>query len=404
MPYTKQNFNDGDKLHAQHLSNMEDGIIEAAQVAESAAESAAASKHMVDLFSTISIEGYETRSSYNKTDMIPLAIKHPGEFIWYGWNSEISNFSLIVTASNSWDYYEMEVSPGEMFAIETVVAAMPFGCAFVDALGNVISKFPVELPAQLTAYSGQVTAPAGAVKMYVNTGTYNYLNPLSVYKLEFLEANFNFFRNQPGGADSDPLYNKKLAYVGDSITAAINPAGGYFKDYAEIVATRHGMRVYKDGIAGSTMANVEGQYPFCVDRYRNIPMDFDILTIWFGWNDSSLVSVGTINDTVDTTFYGAYNKVLTHLITTYPTKKIGLIVPYGPDTHADFQEAVRQLSKKYGCPCLDLMDSTKCSRIHGYGNEAQIARMNALLYDTVHPNQDGYVFLSSMYEEFIKSL
>ena len=205
--------------------------------------------------------------------------------------------------------------------------------------------------------------------------------------------------------EADLLYGKKLAVCGDSITEATNPDGGYFANYAEIVAARHNMSVYKDGKGGSTMTNIEGNIPpFSAERYLNVPSDFDILTIWFGWNDASYATIGTIDDTEDTTFYGAYKKVLEHFITTYPTKKIGLIVPYGNASIDPFRVAVRALSETYGVPCLDLADGKQCSLLWGTANAAQEARRAALTYDGTHPNQVGHEYLSTMYEEFIKRL
>ena len=204
---------------------------------------------------------------------------------------------------------------------------------------------------------------------------------------------------------ADLLYGKKLAVCGDSITEATNPDGGYFANYAELVAERHAMTVYKDGKGGSTMTNIESNIPpFSAERYLNVPADYDILTIWFGWNDASYATIGTIDDAEDTTFYGAYKKVLEHFITTYPTKKIGLIVPYGNASVEPFREAVRNLSEMYGVPCLDLADGKQCSLLWGTANAAQEARRAALTYDGTHPNQAGHEYLSTMYEEFIKRL
>lgn len=203
---------------------------------------------------------------------------------------------------------------------------------------------------------------------------------------------------------TDLLYGKKLACVGDSITEATNPNGGNFKNYAELVAERHNMAVYKDGKGGSTMTNAEGKNPFCVSRYLNVPSDYDILTIWFGWNDATYATVGTIDDTEDTTYYGAYKKVLNHFIITYPTKKIGLIVPYGNASVEPFRAAVRALSEMYGVPCLDLADGKQCSLLWGTANAAQEARRAALTYDGTHPNQAGHEYMSTMYEDFIKRL
>lgn len=236
--------------------------------------------------------------------------------------------------------------------------------------------------------------------MYCNARNDAYITLKKTGKLSGVP---HFKRTETSFADSDHLCGKLLACVGDSLTQATNPNGGYFKNYAELVAERHGMTVYKDGIGGSTMANLEGHNPFCKDRYMQVP-EYDILTIWFGWNDAYYGTVGTIDDTDDTTYYGAYKKVLEHFITTYPTKKIGLIVPYGSTNVEPFRVAVRALSDMYGVPCLDLADGKQCSLLWGAANAAQEARRAALTYDSTHPNQVGHEYLSTMYEEFIKRL
>lgn len=160
----------------------------------------------------------------------------------------------------------------------------------------------------------------------------------------------------------------------------------------------------QNAISGSTMANVEGKNPFCVDRYLAVT-DFDYLTIWFGWNDNAYSQLGTIDDETDTTYYGAYKKVLRHFVTTYPTKKIGLVVPYGPTPGiAGFQQAVRDISQMFGVPCLDIADYNKCSIVYGTTNDAFLARRAALTYDGTHPNQAGHDFISTMYEHFLLSL
>lgn len=212
---------------------------------------------------------------------------------------------------------------------------------------------------------------------------------------------------------TDYLYGKKLVACGDSITDAWNgeAGSGYYESYAEITAKRHGMIFAKNAVSGSTMAyNADGNSPistnaFSNTRYLNLP-EFDYLTIWFGWNDHAYSEVGTIEDTDNTTFYGAYKIVLEHLITNNPTKKIGLVVPYGiKSTKMEaIAQAVRDISKMYGVPCLDLRDYNECSGFWGTDNDVQLAKRAALTYDTTHPNQVGHEYLSTMYENFIKRL
>lgn len=204
---------------------------------------------------------------------------------------------------------------------------------------------------------------------------------------------------------SNYLSGKKIGAAGDSITQGINPGGGYFKNYAQIIAERNGMSAYNYGISGSTLSNVVGKNPF-TGRWNNMDANLDYLLIWFGWNDQAYSSLGAITDTIDTTFYGAWNVILPQLITKYPKAKIGLIVPYLPAGKEAWQQAVRDIGIKWGLPVLDLMD--KNTPLIWLRNDvdptiAQLRR-STFTYDGTHPNQDGYNYMSTFIEDFIKSL
>lgn len=210
------------------------------------------------------------------------------------------------------------------------------------------------------------------------------------------------------GDGGDYLNGKILAAAGDSITyglrADVDAETGWYKNYAALVALRHGMTYYNYGVSGSTLSNCNDK-SFSVTRYQEMADNIDYLTIWFGWNDFAYSTLGTIDDTIDTTFYGAWNKVLPYLINKYPTAKIGLVVPYG--TNADWRNAVRLIAKKFGLPYLDLMsESTPLFYEKEYEVDADVValRKSTFLADGTHPNQTGYDYLSTVYENWLKSL
>ena len=386
MSYTKQNFTKGQILKAEHLNNMEDGIVELSQeIAE-----------QQSTLSNISIEGYERGGTYE--NVVDIAEKHENAYLYRKYVSGIGYTATPVDVAN-WNWYELPVNEGDNFRLITWCGNQPAAVYMLDEAGAIVQFLPDPLQSSPMAFEDAFVIPAGVKTIRVNQQTQK------TFVLERLGGqSLHFVRSENAKVSEDHLYGKKLACVGDSITEATNPDGGYFTNYAEIAAARHNMIVYKDGKGGSTMTNVEGKNPFCVNRYLNVPSDFDILTIWFGWNDNAYATVGTIDDTEDTTYYGAYKKVLDHFITTYPTKKIGLIVPYGNANVEKYRVAVRALSEMYGAPCLDLADGKQCSLLWGTENAAQEARRAALTYDGTHPNQAGHEYLSTMYEEFIKRL
>ncbi len=188
------------------------------------------------------------------------------------------------------------------------------------------------------------------------------------------------------------MTGKTLIACGDSITAATNLSGtgGVLKSYAQLAAEKHGMTFERNTKSGSTMAyNAGGKenisiYAFSNTRYKNLPA-FDYLTLWFGWNDGAYSELGTIDDTDNTTFYGAYKIVLDYLTTHYPNAKIGLIVPYA---NSAYSQAVREVAELYNIPYLDVTDFDR----------------ESYTYDGCHPHQEGHNYLSTLYEQFLLSL
>lgn len=341
-------------------------------------------------------EGY-TKTTETFVDCISDAVETEGSYCYNGYVDNV--VKIIGFPFTGFNYYKLDVVAGETYHIRTTTQNTPRAYYFAKSDGTYISRFPDQQSETLLEVDEIVTIPANVEALYVN----QFLNTSIPFAIE-RKMNFYTYNRNSEWYSFDALYNKKLACVGDSMTEATDPNGGYFKNYAQIVAERHKMSIYKDGIGGSTMANVSGHDAFSDTRYLNVPNDYDILTIWFGWNDATYATVGNIDDTTDTTFYGAYNKVLNYFISQYPTKKIGLIVPYGNASVEPFRVAVRNLSEKFGVPCLDLTDYHNCSCIWGTANAAQEARRSALTYDGTHPNQTGHYYLSTMYEEFIKKL
>lgn len=345
-------------------------------------------KALKELFDNIDIEGYEKEDMY--IDVKSSGAKYENFFFRTPDSDRI--------ASTGWNFYVFDVQPKEVYKIKTYTVSAGRCVTFVSEDLSSADRNPGFNYIPEEASKGEileftVEVPFNAVKMIVNEN----INQCEALIGKCYGSKFS----KIGGTQTSVLSGKTLVCCGDSITEAIDPDGDYFKNYAELVAERHGMTCIKDGIGGSTISNIGNGKSFTEGRYLNVP-SFDYLTIWFGWNDAAYSSLGTINDTTDKTFYGAYNKVLTHFITQYPTKKIGIIVPYCSDTK--IQEAVRKLSSKFGVPCLDLADSQKCSLIWDLKTETGLARTNALTYDTTHPNQAGYDFISTMYEQFLLSL
>lgn len=297
---------------------------------------------------------------------------------------------------------------------------------------------------------------------------------------------------------------KVYASAGDSLTqgtgaavGAIDTSDEYYplsgtaqKTYAYMIAKRNNMAWRNYGISGSTMGNItfngQSHAPFCVDRYANMADNIDVISLWFGVNDSYygklakaeewLVKtygkkmyyplsasqqgttaadgtpyatneqymacitaedefngvnykgfalyekqyIGLPTDTDDTTWWGAWNKVLPYLIEKYPFAKIVIITGYGTEYY--LYESVKAIAEKYGVLHLDLReygvtwleddsqttinydaaDFTDRTYFKEYASgmvSVNEFRKRTMLYDGLHFNKYGYEYITPFVEK-----
>lgn len=119
--------------------------------------------------------------------------------------------------------------------------------------------------------------------------------------------------------------------------------------YSYLIGNRTGCDVRNISAGGTTICYYD-TYGFTKPEngimYRTDFSDADIITIYYGINDShNQIPIGNIDDMDPTTFYGAYNVALDYLTKNYPKAKIGIIVSNGCDTE-DYSEATEQIAIK----------------------------------------------------------
>lgn len=218
------------------------------------------------------------------------------------------------------------------------------------------------------------------------------------------------------------LHGKKLVTAGDSYTAAVF-SGDYAqyngKNFGYYISQRNEMTFVNSGINGSTMAipSASGageRYPFSEQRYLDVPADTDYLTLWFGINDSAYSTLGTIDDTENTTFYGAWNKVLEYYLTNRPFMKILIIVTTIGVGNADnaeaFKQAIRDVATKWGYPVLDWNKEKTIPAFFekdGMNSTAQALRKNAFGWNgpvNGHPNPQWHIYESTIIENALRSI
>lgn len=240
---------------------------------------------------------------------------------------------------------------------------------------------------------------------------------------------------------SNPLYGKKWAVVGDSFTTEFaNPPSdwkiedgiyeGKSKVYGYLIANRNNMRLQWLGAGGKTIATpASGGFTnaFSLNEYKNIDTDVDYITIYLGINDShhapgstgddgedktGEIPLGTIEDTTNATFYGAWNVVIPYLLENHPFAHIGIIVSNGCDTD-EYRVAEIAIAKKYGIPYIDLNgDERTPFMLRSTNNNIPTSvrnmrtRLQSIDYEggNLHPNKDAHEFQASFIETWMRSL
>ena len=226
------------------------------------------------------------------------------------------------------------------------------------------------------------------------------------------------------------LVGKKWAVIGDSftdgdftgVTPPTIPSGRYAGEratYPYLIATRCGMEIQKLFQSGRTLALASDgtNTNSVILSYQDVAADADYLTIYIGINDSHKraaetgnIPLGTITDTVTSTFYGAWNTILTWFIANRPNLHIGIIVSNGCEID-DYRTATIAIAQKYGIPYIDMngdkqtpcmIRSTNAAIDSGVRSQRtanwRVSESNA------HPNAACHVFEATFIEDFLRSL
>lgn len=261
----------------------------------------------------------------------------------------------------------------------------------------------------------------------------------------------------------DRLWGKKWAVCGDSFSAgdfSRSPVSGntitegryagQYKVYGFLIGNRCNMDIQHLAVNGATIATpADGTFfnafsdetntgktigKFTVHNYTEIDSDVDFITLYYGINDAhhagigdddedtqGAIPLGTLADTTNATFYGAWNVVMQYLKTHYPFAHIGIIISNGTDA-ATYPQAEREIARKWGVPFLDLNgDDRTPAMLRPVNSNLSADLVTALLENQAvrpytetidgtvykmnrHPNANAHLFESWLIEEFLRSM
>ena len=217
---------------------------------------------------------------------------------------------------------------------------------------------------------------------------------------------------------SNVLYGKKWVACGDSFTVGGSsgeftegPYAGVDISYPYFIGMRNNMEIVNKAVGGMTLTYLTGRTnDFSSAVYQTIDADADYITLQFGINDLNYAApIGTIDDTANTTFYGAWNIVMEHIIVNHPTAKIGIIVTYG--SSLPYANATIAIAEKWGIPYLNMATGVLVPTMHRSNKKLPAsvvsARLNAFAVDPesdTHPNAAAHEYVSTFIEHFLRSL
>lgn len=330
------------------------------------------------------------------------------------------------------------------FSIDGWAKGIRFLCAF-DSKNNAISSSGINDGSMITT---KYVIPDG-----VNYVVITYVNPASKSSYAHFQAEYGGITEfcEYGSKDYlnlslvdeyafDSLNGKKWVVCGDSFTDGVltttfenGKYKGKRKTYPYFIGNRTGIDVVNFFGGGRTLAYPSsGTFansltnPSASWYYQNIPVDADYITIYLGINDGNhrsgsgttvdgedaagVIPIGTVDDTTTSTYGGAWNEVLSWLITNRPFAHIGIIISNGcyDSTYRDLQIAI---ARKYGVPFIDLNgdDRTPVMIRSTNPNISSEVKRAVLIKQRVsesntHPNDEAHEYESHFIESFLRSI
>lgn len=427
MNYTQQGFtNFSNPLTAEQLILIEKGLISDQEALETC---------------------ISTQSNTNWVDTNLTEWTIVNEYYWGVNHSQVGTHS-------SWEYIIIPVKGGDVYKINSCAgqnARQYYFYATSEPLADAILDYSND-SSTVSQRENIVTAPEGSVIMVVNHRTdgtlviQKQIKNGSQYYFDLEKSGVNTAINKaiseisinPSSFDkTNILAGKVLVTVGDSITQgadmnkepetelganpnySTNTQEGKYKTYGWQIAHRNGMIFYNKGISGSTMqgsvneasdkGDISKKQGFSAPngRYTQLPDEIDFLTIMFGWNDAAYGTLGTIDDTEPNTYYGGFNVTLPYLIYKYPYTTIILIVPFQASEY--HRQAVRDLAKKWGVGCFDMMADDEPfywgkekNQSPAPDNTMAFVRRYLHQINGAHPGYQGHYVISTRLEDYMR--
>lgn len=216
----------------------------------------------------------------------------------------------------------------------------------------------------------------------------------------------------------NPLNNKIITFVGDSITAATSSG---VKGWSTLIAENNPTAtVYNYGVDGATIANdgidTNDILTQIVNAYTE-HSNADYIIIQGGVNDywSSNIELGSFEENSNfngetpyntRTFSGALEWIFNYCLNNFSGKKIGYIVTQkinsGSNNFYQYMDRAKAICKKWSIPYIDLF--TEADLNYFVTSQKQNYSLTTVVAtgDGCHPNLAGYQIITPKIENWLK--
>ncbi len=215
------------------------------------------------------------------------------------------------------------------------------------------------------------------------------------------------------------IQNKKLLFLGDSITEGYGPQD-IENVYWKRLERECGCTCVGYGISGTRIARQQKpsvdprEDLYFRSRVAEMEEDADVVVIFGGTNDYGHgdAALGNFMDRTDDTFYGALHNLYLDLIAKYPAAQLVVMTPlhrleenrayngFGVrcvGSLGDYVDIIREVAGYYGIPVLDL------HRVSGLQPKVP-ALQEAYMPDGLHPNDAGHALICTRLKGFLETL
>ena len=286
----------------------------------------------------------------------------------------------------------VEVEEGSLYLLECSAFSNCDAYAFYNEGGSLIDSLKNTSETYMS-FENVIVAPQNARTLRLSS-TYGE-GTISLHKITTIKSYGNLLWS-----------DKKWVAVGDSLTEANLRAT---KNYHDYVAESTGITVVNMGASGTGYLRTHDEGKAFYQRISSVPLDADVITIFGSGNDLAAGELGSVDDTGTSTLCGAINTTLDNLFAILPLAKVGLVTPtpwgsYKPGNNNAmelYSEAIVQICKNRGIPCLDLYH---CSGLRPWDANYLPLAYSRDEGNSVHPDENGHAIIAPRFKAFLETL